>query len=78
MATEVRTTVAERNELPDIDILSSSKKETALLPSPTTKRKYMHFTAVHSRQRNSCLSLETKDVPSFVGFRNLMVIVLSM
>lgn len=39
--------------------------------------KYRHIAAIHSRARNSCLSRETEVTPSFLGFRNLMVIVLS-
>lgn len=39
--------------------------------------KYRHIAAVHSRVRTSCLSRDTEQTPSFLGFRNLMVIVLS-
>ena len=39
--------------------------------------KYRHVAAVHSRQRTSSLSLDSADSPSFLGFKNLMVIVLS-
>lgn len=38
--------------------------------------KYRHIAAVHSRARNSCLSRDAEISPSFLGFRNLMVIVL--
>ncbi|KAI1170721.1 diacylglycerol O-acyltransferase [Nemania sp. FL0916] len=38
--------------------------------------KYRHVTAVHSTARPSTLSHDTEASPSFVGFRNLMVIVL--
>jgi len=43
-----------------------------------TKRKYRHIAAVHSKPRASCLSHDSDVAPSFLGFRNLMVIVLSM
>lgn len=39
--------------------------------------KYRHVFATHSESRITCLSHESKDTPSFVGFRNLMILVLS-
>lgn len=39
--------------------------------------KYRHIAAVHSRVRTSCLSRDAEETPNFLGFRNLMVIVLS-
>lgn len=39
--------------------------------------KYRHVAAVHSRSRTSCLSSDSDKTPNFLGFRNLMVIVLS-
>jgi diacylglycerol O-acyltransferase-1 len=46
----------------------------------TTQRirdtKYRHVFATHSLQRTSCLSQDSDKSPSFVGFRNLMVLVL--
>lgn len=41
------------------------------------KKKYRHVAAAHSIPKTSCLSHESKASPSFLGFRNLMVIVLS-
>lgn len=41
-----------------------------------TPTKYRHIAAVHARQRTSCLSHDSDQSPSFLGFRNLMVIVL--
>ena len=38
--------------------------------------KYLHINAVHSRNKTSCLSHDSEASPSFLGFRNLMVIVL--
>jgi diacylglycerol O-acyltransferase-1 len=40
------------------------------------RQKYRHVEAVHSASRPSCLSHNTTETPSFLGFRNLMVIVL--
>jgi len=42
----------------------------------TLIRKYRHVAAIHSQARPSTLSHDTQVSPSFVGFRNLMVIVL--
>ena len=40
------------------------------------KKKYRHVAAVHSRPQNTVLSHDAAEIPSFLGFRNLMVIVL--
>ncbi|RYC53998.1 hypothetical protein CHU98_g12211 [Xylaria longipes] len=42
----------------------------------TFLRKYRHVAAVHYKARPSTLSHDTEASPSFIGFRNLMVIVL--
>ncbi|KAI9902547.1 hypothetical protein N3K66_001899 [Trichothecium roseum] len=42
----------------------------------TIQKKYRHVAAVHSKTRSSCLSHDSDAAPSFIGFRNLMVIVL--
>lgn len=44
----------------------------------TPAAKYRHVAAVHSKVRSSCLSHDSEAAPSFLGFRNLMVIVLGM
>jgi diacylglycerol O-acyltransferase-1 len=41
------------------------------------KKKYRHVAALHAKSQPSCLSHESETVPSFLGFRNLMVLVLS-
>lgn len=41
------------------------------------ERKYKHVFAIHSKPKTSCLSHESVEAPSFLGFRNLMVLVLS-
>lgn len=41
------------------------------------RSKYRHVEAVHSTPRNSCLSHDSNISPSFLGFRNLMVLVVS-
>lgn len=60
--------------------------ETETEPAPTQKSKssaqrirdtkYRHVFATHSLSRTSCLSHDAQESPSFVGFRNLMVLVL--
>ena len=41
-----------------------------------TPAKYLHVRAVHFQNKISCLSNESETSPSFMGFRNLMVLVL--
>lgn len=50
-------------------------KKASSKPRPSLK--YQHVAAVHSKSRKSCLSLESDISPSFVGFRNLVILVLS-
>lgn len=45
----------------------------ASLPTGT---KYNHVVAVHRKVRASCLSQDAEKPPSFVGIRNLMILVL--
>ncbi|CAK7215632.1 hypothetical protein SBRCBS47491_002546 [Sporothrix bragantina] len=40
------------------------------------QRKYRHVAAIHAKTQPSCLSHDNAASPSFLGFRNLMVIVL--
>ena len=61
-------------------LLRKSDNANGAATGPSTRNtssKYRHIAAIHSRARNSCLSRETEVTPSFLGFRNLMVIVLS-
>jgi len=46
-------------------------------PAKSVPTKYRHVAAVHVRPRTSLLSSDNEESTSFVGFRNLMVIVLS-
>lgn len=46
------------------------------LASQRIKKKYRHIAAVHAGPRTSCLSHDSAIAPSFLGFRNLMVIVI--
>lgn len=55
-----------------VDSAGTSKQSKAI------RSKYRHVQAVHSKTRPSCLSHDAPETPSFIGFRNLMVIVLGM
>ncbi|KAI9807791.1 MAG: hypothetical protein M1825_005096 [Sarcosagium campestre] len=56
---------------------ASSASETTQAPVVRNiPRKYKHVIAIHSRPRASCLSHDREVAPSFLGFRNLMVLVL--
>ena len=55
---------------------SPSRTQTGK-PTTVSKDKYRHVMAVHSQPRTSCLSHDSTASPSFLGFRNLMVLVLS-
>lgn len=46
-------------------------------PAKSVPQRYRHVAAVHARARTSLLSSDHEESTSFVGFRNLMVIVLS-
>lgn len=48
-------------------------------PAPIGKKrhsKYRHVAAYHAQLRHSSLSRDAETTPSFLGFRNLMVLVL--
>lgn len=44
---------------------------------PKFRSKYKHIEALHKRPRTSILSHDSQEVPSFLGFRNLMVLTIS-
>lgn len=52
---------------------SPSGNEQPAVTAPP--KRYRHAAAVHSRTRPSCLSHDSDKVPSFLGFRNLLVLV---
>lgn len=56
----------------------SSPKDSASAPAPAKRKppRYRHVAAIHSHTRPSRLSRDANSTPSFVGFRNLMVLVL--
>lgn len=58
-------------------VVLDHQASTAISGDAKVTPKYRHVAAVHSRQRASCLSQDSEVSPSFLGFRNLMVITLS-
>lgn len=44
---------------------------------PKFRSKYKHVAALHKISRPSILSHDSQEVPSFLGFRNLMVLTIS-
>jgi diacylglycerol O-acyltransferase-1 len=55
----------------------SAQRGNGTTPRRNRDTKYRHVFATHSEQRESCLSPDSGNTPSFVGFRNLMILVLS-
>lgn len=58
---------------------SNSAAETtgiATRPLKASERKYNHAVAIHSRTQVSPLSAGADPAPNFIGFRNLMILVL--
>ncbi len=45
-------------------------------PQRVLAKPYRHVAVIHSVQQTSCLSHDAQAAPSFLGFRNLMVLVL--
>lgn len=58
-------------------IANDTSSPTPALKSLSLERKYSHAAAAHSALRTSCLSAGAEKTPSFVGFRNLMILMLS-
>lgn len=62
------------------DVVQTTTEEVKTPPEAPKKvrihHKYRHVAAIHSKPKTSCLSHDSQISPSFVGFRNLMVIVL--
>ncbi|KAF2763568.1 hypothetical protein EJ05DRAFT_472462 [Pseudovirgaria hyperparasitica] len=88
MATLIDEALPTNNDLPNLDLQQHFHTSTTddKCPISETSRpssssglkeqKYKHVFAVHSKSRPSCLSHDAERTPSFVGFRNLMVLVL--
>ncbi|GAB7349754.1 hypothetical protein MBLNU459_g0482t2 [Dothideomycetes sp. NU459] len=83
MASMVDTAVTTSHEIPTTaprGIIPAKSGSAASNPSsPTSKgpgSKYKHVFAVHSAPRTSCLSHDSTQSPSFLGFRNLGALVI--
>lgn len=82
--TSVETTMAPQSSTTlrrtadnTVDAQPAPKQVPALNPGhQKLSGKYRHVAAVHSATRPSTLSHDSTAAPSFLGFRNLMVIVL--
>lgn len=81
MATNVHTLIRETEDvtakgltdtLAPVHIPDGTVSDTQT--SPKVRSKYRHVAALHSKVQPSCLSHETTEAPSFIGFRNLMVL----
>ncbi|TWU75791.1 hypothetical protein ED733_003787 [Metarhizium rileyi] len=72
------TATKRRNGNVASDLVEAEPEEATTVEKlgATTQKKYRHVAAVHSQSRPSCLSHDSDAAPSFIGFRNLMVIVL--
>jgi diacylglycerol O-acyltransferase-1 len=78
--TEAVTTAHEHSRAPGHGI-NETEPDSASAPAPASigkKRhsKYRHVAAYHAQLRHSSLSRDADVTPSFLGFRNLMVLVL--
>lgn len=72
-------TVETHADAPAAAPTGSSNKDTDKPPAPPGKKPrslYRHVAAYHSEMRHSSLSRESDETISFLGFRNLMVLVL--
>jgi diacylglycerol O-acyltransferase 1 len=62
------------NGSPDVPLKELQPKQEK--PDNRSSKKYKHTFAVHAESRTSCLSHDASVAPSFLGFRNLMGLVL--
>ncbi|KIW78704.1 hypothetical protein Z517_08543 [Fonsecaea pedrosoi CBS 271.37] len=81
MAYNVHTLITETQDIaakglhdvkPPVEVPSTSVDKPQ--SQPKIRSKYRHVAALHSKVRPSCLSHEGIETPSFIGFRNLMVL----
>ncbi|KND87998.1 Diacylglycerol O-acyltransferase 1 [Tolypocladium ophioglossoides CBS 100239] len=75
---EASSGTATRRQARDEDLIETEGRNGTTVEKTKTspQKKYRHVAAVHSQSRPSCLSHDSPAAPSFIGFRNLMVIVL--
>jgi diacylglycerol O-acyltransferase-1 len=70
--TEAITTAREESSNFTDGVISGTEAP----PSKPKRSKYRHVAAYHSKLQHSSLSRDAEVTPSFLGFRNLMVLVL--
>ena len=88
MANSITTAVTTAHDLPrpsenskgrkDIPSISTDGKYTVGDSRSPAPKKYRHVKAFHAAARPSCLSIDAEKAPNFLGFRNLMALMLSM
>lgn len=80
MASPIDTPMAISNGRSDGQTAEAAEKSNGHQVQSKTrkpKRKYNHLFAIHSKSKASCLSSQdATETPSYVGFRNLMVLML--
>ncbi|KAI9880211.1 MAG: hypothetical protein M1830_004797 [Pleopsidium flavum] len=83
MTTTIGTVISTSTDVPSLEpsdvngsVPFNQNTQVNGQPSRNVEKRYRHIAAVHSRPRTSCLSHDSDAAPSFLGFRNLMVIVL--
>jgi diacylglycerol O-acyltransferase 1 len=82
MSTLIDTAISTSTQLPKgplsqrTNSTSKSAADHAPTPRKGAARKYNHVFAVHHRSIASPLSQDAKIIPSFVGFKNLMALML--
>jgi diacylglycerol O-acyltransferase-1 len=78
--TEAVTTALDHSSSPvkPNGVTSNKEQPSTHLPEARRRSKYRHVAAYHSRTRHSSLSRESNVTTSFLGFRNLMVLVLGI
>ena len=81
MATMTDTAIPSRHDVIEERLGRSSLPNSTLRASQASvgddiQKKYKHTFVIHAKERKSCLSRESDSTPSFLGFRNLMVLML--
>ncbi|KIW49839.1 hypothetical protein PV05_11484 [Exophiala xenobiotica] len=80
MATNVQTLLQQTQDITTTDLAGPRAPvqipHGSLENKAKVRSKYRHIAALHSKVQPSCLSHETSETPSFIGFRNLMVLVI--
>lgn len=82
MAYTVHSLITETRDMTDKGLhdvrapvqVPATSTETHPPSKPKVRSKYRHVAALHSKTQPSCLSHESKEAPSFIGFRNLMIL----